>query len=143
MQPVARIARPRSPILKRPGGDKKIRWGEELKVECIWSIADGKRAIAPLLLVPFVENAFKYVSRLPTEKGFLNLALKQHHHELEFKMENSNSPRPARKDSNHGLGLENVQKRLNLLYPGRHKLLMEKTDKLFMVSLTLQLEQKD
>ncbi|WP_316816743.1 sensor histidine kinase [Pedobacter nyackensis] len=122
---------------------EKIRWGEELKVESIWSIADRKRAIAPLLLVPFVENAFKHVSRLPTEKGFVNLVLKQHHHELKFKIENSNSPRPARKDNSHGLGLENVQKRLDLLYPGRHKLLIEKTDKLFIVSLTLHLEQKD
>lgn len=122
---------------------EKIRWGDELKVDCSWSIMNGKRGVVPLLMVPFVENAFKHVSRLPMEKGFVNLILNQQHDQLTFKIENSNSPRHARKDNSHGLGLENVRKRLDLLYPEKHLLNIEKTDKLFSVSLTLQLETID
>lgn len=121
---------------------EQIRWGNELEVNCSWNITEEKCQIAPLLMVPFVENAFKHVSRLPMEKGFVNLTFRQLQNQLEFKIENSNSPRPARKNKSQGIGLENVQKRLSLLYPERHKLFIEKTDKLFSVSLTLELEQK-
>ncbi|QNK64453.1 histidine kinase [Pedobacter sp. PAMC26386] len=121
---------------------EKIRWGEELKVDCTWIIQDGKRAIAPLLLVPFVENAFKHVSRLPLEKGYVILALKQQDDELIFTIENSNSAQQPRKGNSHGLGLENVKKRLGLLYPNQHQLIIDKSDHLFKITLTIQLHQK-
>ncbi|MBB5636945.1 sensor histidine kinase YesM [Pedobacter cryoconitis] len=121
---------------------EKIRWGEELKVVCIWNIQDGKKDIVPLLLVPFVENAFKHVSRLPMEKGYVTLILKQENNELIFTMENSSSVQQPRKGTSHGLGLENVRKRLGLLYPQQHELSIEKTNSLFKVALIIQLHSK-
>jgi len=121
---------------------ERIRWGDELKVDCIWNIKDGKRHILPLLLVPFVENAFKHVSRPPHEKGYVTLILKQQDDELIFTIENSNSVQQPRKNNSHGLGLENVKKRLELLYPHQHQLNIEKTTHLFSVALTIQLHQK-
>lgn len=120
---------------------ERIRWGDELKVDCIWNIKDGKRYILPLLLVPFVENAFKHVSRLPHEKGYVTLILKQQDDELIFTIENSNSVQQPRKNNSHGLGLDNVKKRLELLYPNQHQLKIEKTTHLFSVALTIQLHQ--
>lgn len=121
---------------------EKIRWGEELKVVCVWNIQDGKKDIIPLLLVPFVENAFKHVSRLPMDKGYVTLILNQVDHELIFTIENSSSIQQPRKGNSHGLGLENVRKRLELLYPQQHELSIEKTNSLFKVALTIQLHQK-
>ncbi|WP_316820738.1 sensor histidine kinase [Pedobacter gandavensis] len=121
---------------------EKIRWGEELQVDCIWNITNGKRDIVPLLLVPFVENAFKHVSRLPSERGFVRLSLNQEHEQLTFIIENSNSPKPARKNENSGIGLENVQKRLLILYPGHHDLEITRTDAHFKVVLVIQLDRK-
>ncbi|WP_316842057.1 sensor histidine kinase [Pedobacter gandavensis] len=121
---------------------EKIRWGDELLVDCIWNITNGKRDIVPLLLVPFVENAFKHVSRLPSEKGFVRLSLNQEDELLTFTIENSNSPKPARKNESSGLGLENVQKRLLILYPGQHDLEITRTDTNFKVVLVIHLDQK-
>jgi sensor histidine kinase YesM len=118
---------------------EKIRWGNELQVDCLWNISNGKREVVPLLLVPFVENAFKHVSRMPKQKGYVTLALKQQDDQLIFSIENSNSAQLPRKDNSHGLGLENVQKRLEILYPGRHLLDIEKTNTTFKVNLALQL----
>ncbi|MBB2150635.1 sensor histidine kinase [Pedobacter gandavensis] len=121
---------------------EKIRWGDELQVDCIWSITNGKRDIVPLLLVPFVENAFKHVSRLPSEKGFVRLSLNQENELLTFSIENSNSPKPARKNESSGLGLENVKQRLQILYPGQHDLQVTRSDTHFKVVLVIHLDQK-
>ncbi|KIO75112.1 hypothetical protein TH53_22510 [Pedobacter lusitanus] len=121
---------------------EKIRWGEELKVVCIWNIQDGKRDIVPLLLVPFVENAFKHVSRLPMEKGYVTLILNQENDQLIFTIENSSSVQQPRKGNSHGLGLENVRKRLELLYPTQHQLNIDKTNHTFNVALTIHLHPK-
>ncbi|NQX38022.1 GHKL domain-containing protein [Pedobacter steynii] len=122
---------------------EKIRWGEELEVKCDWNIANGKRDIVPLLLVPFVENAFKHVSRLPASKGYVHLQLNQDGEHLTLKIENSNSVQPSRKNSsNSGLGLENVRQRLKILYPDHHELDIQNTSTLFSVVLNINLEKK-
>ena len=122
---------------------EKIRWGEELEVKCEWNIANGKRDIVPLLLVPFVENAFKHVSRLPSSKGYVHLELNQEQENLRLTIENSNSTQPTRKNSsNSGLGLENVRRRLEILYPEHHELEITNTGTTFKVELHINLEKK-
>ena len=121
---------------------EKIRWGDELLVNCIWNITNAKRDIVPLLLVPFVENAFKHVARLPSEKGFVRMSLSQEEELLTFTIENSNSPKPARKRDSSGLGLENVQKRLQILYPDQHDLQITHSNTLFKVVLVIHLDKK-
>lgn len=121
---------------------EKIRWGDELQVDCIWNITNGKRDIVPLLLVPFVENAFKHVSRLPSQKGFVRLCLNQENEQLTFTIENSNSPQPVRNNDSSGLGLENVRKRLEILYPGQHDLQITRSNTHFKVVLVIHLDQK-
>lgn len=118
---------------------EQIRWADELEVWCSWTVQNGKSEISPLLLVPFIENAFKHVSRLPASKGYVRMILKQKDNHLELSIENSNSEQSPRRQESHGIGLENVQKRLDLLYPGRHELTINKTENLFKVHLLLQL----
>lgn len=118
---------------------EQIRWGNELDVVCNWTVQNAKSQISPLLLVPFVENAFKHVSRLPTENGYVHLSLKQKDKLLELSIENSNSVQLPRKHEGQGIGLENVKKRLDILYPSKHELHIEKTASIFKIHLQLEL----
>jgi hypothetical protein len=116
-----------------------VRWGAELKVDSSWNVEDRAVTISPLLLIPFVENAFKHVSRLPSETGYVNIALDQSGDTLRLAVENSRSAEAPRKNNASGLGLENARKRLNLLYSGRHELYVQKTDTVYKTTLIISL----
>ncbi len=118
---------------------EKMRWGDELKVDCSWNIEDGMVEISPMLLIPFVENAFKHVSRLPSEVGYVNIVLDQTGNTLRLTVENSKTGNAPRKKNASGLGLENARKRLEILYPGRHELVIQKTDTIYKTTLTITL----
>ena len=77
--------------------------------------------ISPMLLMPFVENAFKHSKIEDVDKGWINIFLKTQKSEtLYFIVENSIPPVPSTKDDTGGVGIVNVKKRLELLYPERH-----------------------
>lgn len=124
---------------------EKLRWGNELDVRATWEISNKKVYIMPLLLVPFIENAFKYVCRLPGHRGYIMISCKEEDHCLSFYVENSysNITSYQKKDSAHGIGLQNVKKRLNLQYPDSHTLKIESDENVYKVSLILFLSQKN
>ncbi|QKZ11294.1 sensor histidine kinase [Spirosoma sp. KUDC1026] len=102
--------------------------------------------IAPLLLISFVENAFKHGVNLNRTRSFVHVAAALNGNTLHFTVQNTIPTtsglaglRPATPQSG-GVGLDNVQKRLDLLYPGRHQLTIQKTAELFDVQLSLQLQ---
>ena len=119
---------------------EETRWGNELEVKSKWNIEDGQLQIVPLLLVPLIENAFKHVSRLPNQKGYVHLSCKQHQNQLNFKIENSYTEQYKIPSKNQGLGLENVKKRLEIQYPEKYKLEIHKTDSDFSVEVVLDLK---
>lgn len=97
--------------------------------------------IAPMLLIPFVENAFKHGISL-LNPSHIKITLQTHANTLYFDVHNSIHIK-AENDSekeHSGIGLENVKQRLLLLYPGKHELIIRETAKEFFVHLTLQLE---
>ncbi len=118
---------------------EKMRWGGDLNVDCSWNITTGDKEINPLLLIPFVENAFKHVSRLPHENGYVNIQLEQNGNKLIFTVENSKSTEHTSKSNGSGLGLANVRKRLNILYPEKHKLDITETDTVYKTVLNISL----
>lgn len=118
---------------------EKIRWGNELKVDCTCNTVNGKTEISPLLLIPFVENAFKHVARLPTETGYVCIALDQKGNTLQLIVENSRTDRVPQRKNSSGLGLENIRKRLKLIYPDKHELIIHKTDTVYMTTLIIAL----
>ena len=76
--------------------------------------------IVPLILIPLIENAFKHgVS--PTQPSFIHTTLKADESCIDFLIENSNHPKLANDQSGHGIGLELVQRRLDLAYPGHYQ----------------------
>lgn len=120
---------------------EKLRWGNELDVKAQWQINNRKASIAPLLLVPFVENAFKYVCRLPGHKGYVKISCKEKNHSLYFYVENSYSDMATykKKDGTGGIGLQNVKKRLKLQYPDSYDLNIESDNDVFRITLILTL----
>ncbi len=99
--------------------------------------------IEPMLLLPFVENAFKHSYDAKNPKArWIKLELYYHNNILVFVAENSLSQNDTQEevpDEYMGIGIENVQKRLELLYANRHQLQLEKQADHFRLELTLQL----
>lgn len=96
--------------------------------------------IAPMLLIPFVENAFKHGISL-REPSHIKIALHTEGLKLFFDVYNSVHPKIGidPEKANNGIGLENVKQRLQLLYPDKHELLIRETSKEYFIHLTIQL----
>lgn len=120
---------------------EKVRWKNNLEVKCLWDIEDDNTTLFPFLLITFVENAFKHVSRSKTEKGYVRIDLKQRNEELTLFVENSKYADipPIEKKEASGIGLENIKKRLEILYPNRYDLHISKTDTTYSTSLFIKL----
>lgn len=99
----------------------------------------GNRQIAPLLMFPFVENAFKYSHSTTSDKCYIHASLEVEAHQLKFEISNSKGEIPAGKKVPGGIGLSNTRKRLILLYPDEHTLFIENNPEYYKVVLTLTL----
>jgi two-component system, LytTR family, sensor kinase len=100
----------------------------------------GPVYMAPMMLIPFVENAFKHgISHRSPSFIFISLSFDAAH--LYFRVHNSKHPRHEADPEEYqsGIGLQNVQKRLQLLYPGRHTLHIQDTNHDYHILLTLAL----
>ena len=96
--------------------------------------------IAPLLLVPFVENAFKHGLGSKGE-GYIHLSFQLNKSELHFQVENPILEKEESWKKHPGIGLDNVKKRLQMLYPDRHRLDIWDSEGEFKVRLTVRLEE--
>ncbi|MBK7372769.1 MAG: sensor histidine kinase [Saprospiraceae bacterium] len=95
---------------------EKIRYGEKLQLNFKKSIDNESHPIAPLILLPFVENAFKHGASESRFDSFINIDLNLENSKLCFKIENSNSLDYATIKSEN-IGLNNIRRQLELLYP--------------------------
>jgi len=96
--------------------------------------------IAPLLLVPFAENAFKHGIGSKGE-GYVHMDFRHKDGELHFRIENPVLEKEESLKKHSGIGLENVKKRLQLLYPARHQLDISTLDGKFKVELAIRLKE--
>ena len=120
---------------------EKVRWKNNLMVTCSWETEDDETQFPPLLLITFIENAFKHVSRSKTEKGYVTLSLKQKGKEIRMQVENSkfSDEFNGAKKERSGLGLNNIKRRLDILYPGKYNLDIHQTDTLYSTTLKINL----
>ncbi|HEY0610919.1 MAG TPA: histidine kinase [Chitinophaga sp.] len=118
---------------------QRQRFGKKVQVNASFpEIAPGY-TIEPMLLIPFVENAFKHGTGLVPDAQ-IDIQLSVQRGQLEFSVSNRYSERGNEvKDKTAGIGLNNVKRRLNLSYEGNHTLVMDKTNGTFTVSLQLKL----
>jgi len=115
---------------------QKVRFVESNFIHFETEISMGNIQIPPLLFIPFIENACKYAhfkNKLPV----VNIQLKQSENEIHFECSNTFDLNRIENTQTGGLGLENVKKRLSMLYPNNHELLINKSDNFFSVSLNI------
>jgi sensor histidine kinase YesM len=115
---------------------QEIRLKRTLDLQFEQEIADPTISIAPLLLIVFVENAFKHGVENAENPAFLHISLKADQYSVRFVCENSYEPAPH---AHTGIGLTNLRKRLALLYPGKHRLITEAEHGVFVASLEIDL----
>ncbi|MCV6629134.1 MAG: histidine kinase [Flavobacteriaceae bacterium] len=98
--------------------------------------------IAPLILLMFIENAFKHSTGSMSDDILVDIAIDVNREgQLHFYCENSYRGTSNNDSLDKGIGLENVQKRLKMLYPNSHDLQIETTDTSYKVNLSMQLEK--
>lgn len=120
---------------------EKVRWKNNLEVTCSWSIVQKDIMIPPLLFITFVENAFKHVSRSKREKGFVNIELRQEKEKIVLQVVNSKfSDVVYEKKGASGIGLENITKRLNILFHDKYSLIINETATVYSTILTLNIQ---
>ncbi|MBT1685489.1 sensor histidine kinase [Dawidia soli] len=98
----------------------------------------GGFTIAPLLLIPFIENAFKHVSHRP-EGNRIDVDLSRQGDTFHMNIFNTKEARHPARGEPSGIGLKNVQRRLELLYKDRHALSIQESPDHFEVKLTLKI----
>lgn len=119
---------------------QKIRSDEKLRLETEIEGNIEQQKIAPLLLITFLENAFKHGAKGEVGGTFIHLAIRLNGNLLNFQLGNNKGTADIIEKADHkGLGLENVKRRLELIYPGRHNLAIQDKENNFTVQLQLQL----
>jgi two-component system LytT family sensor kinase len=115
---------------------ESLRVAGEAQVSFTTSGATDADMIAPLLLIPFVENGFKHGIVTQAENPFI---IELHVHNKELKLFTSNKINHAQKDHSSGIGLQNVKRRLDLIYPGQYHLETGKQGDNYICNLTIKL----
>ena len=117
----------------------KLRMSEKVKLSVSFPEKYEDKNIAPLLFVPFIENSFKHGISY-REKSFINISMEINDKSIIFKCVNSLQKGNENNGTEHnGIGLENVRKRLNLLFPESHDLKINKSENEFEVLLEIRL----
>ena len=98
----------------------KIRLSANVEVTFAHNVEMPGVRIAPLIFISLVENAFKH-GISPTEQSFVHIEINATDHEINCRIENSNHPKSNQDRSGHGIGLNQVQRRLDLAYPNHYK----------------------
>jgi sensor histidine kinase YesM len=124
-------------------GLEQSRFRERLDISLSFTGDITNKTIAPLLLLPFVENSIKHGISEQLDKSWINLHLHVEEDKLNFKLINSRDQQQQTDPQAHGLGLQNVQRRLNLLYPGQqHSLKLTSEEDTYMVSLIIPINHE-
>jgi sensor histidine kinase YesM len=118
---------------------QQLRKDENYKVQFNCSQDVKNFSIEPLLLIPFVENAFKHISHKTKGDNFVKLDMTRSNGYFEFSIENSCEKGIYTTEQHGGIGMNNVKRRLELLYPGTHQLNIIDDDDLFKINLKLKI----
>lgn len=118
---------------------QKLRKDEHYVVEFNCSPAVKGFSIPPLLLIPFVENAFKHISHHKDQMNFVTIEMKRTDKHFHFVVTNSRNASESTTEQAGGIGLNNVLRRLQLLYPQKHSIEINESAENFIVELRLKI----
>ncbi len=115
---------------------QKIRTANEHYVRFVVTGLPGSKIIAPMVFIPFIENAFKHINNKKLENA-ISINILIGNETIQLVCENKFDLKVKERQFDSGLGNELIQKRLNLIYPERHTLEVHKTNEQYSVRLTI------
>ncbi|WP_158512962.1 sensor histidine kinase [Flavisolibacter tropicus] len=120
---------------------QELRFGSRVEVCFTVTGNTAGKMIEPFLILPFIENAFKYCLNNEEEEGWITIYVFVNEEQLSIQVENSLSKteKADNTEDQQGFGIAHVQKRLELLYPGNYSLKLTPGKESFFVSLKLPL----
>ncbi len=117
---------------------EEVRYGD--RFSCNLSASGNMDIlIPPLLMLPFIENSFKHGIRHESNRGWINIGVNVTGNLFTFKIDNSIPSSPDETGDHHGLGIANVQRRLELLYPSKYNLKHGRSGMSYSVYLEIDL----
>jgi LytS/YehU family sensor histidine kinase len=120
---------------------EKIRYGNKLDLHISVPDKIPNLLIAPLLLLPFVENCFKHGTSQMLDQPWISLHIDLNGTHMNMKLLNGKLSHET-VAQNAGIGIENVRQRLELIYPGKHELTITNEGEIFIVNLRIELQKK-
>jgi len=122
---------------------EKIRYDKRLSMDININGNTDDRLIAPMILLPFIENSFKHGASRDTSKPFVNIEISVTDACLTLVVKNSfEAGEQSNENYTEGIGLKNVQRRLELIYPDRYVLKIDKAINVFSVYLCISWSDK-
>jgi len=119
---------------------QNLRTDDQHKISLTVDGEVREKLIAPMIILPFVENSFKHGLKGGSDDAFVNILLNISDHRLALRVVNSKGKSVSAEDSRYrGIGIENVRKRLDMLYPHRHKLKITEDEQTFNVDLQIEI----
>jgi LytS/YehU family sensor histidine kinase len=118
---------------------ESIRYSKNLDIHIRFPENTDNLLIAPLLLVPLIENCFKHGTSKMLDQPWINIQADLKGNMLSIKLINGKPDHVESNGAHNGIGLSNVKKRLELLYPGKYDLKILPEDDLFVVALKIEL----
>jgi two-component system, LytTR family, sensor kinase len=116
---------------------QQLRFGDDVDIKFTSKILDQSQTIEPMLLIPFVENAFKHGVGM-IQNPTIEINLQTENKRLVFEVKNKvNRQSKEVKDSASGIGLNNVKRRLELLYPENHQLMIKDEGDFYVIHLDI------
>jgi two-component system LytT family sensor kinase len=116
---------------------QKLRFEDQVDVDFKFDILYPNHTIEPMLIIPFVENAFKYGTSYVAKTNITGY-LKTDKNTLYFTIANTYNANEVQTDAHHGIGLNNVKRRLDLLYPDKHSLVIDQDAENYSINLQIQ-----
>lgn len=125
-------------LLENYTGLEQLRYGEKLKIDQEIVLKNDAVQVAPLILLPFAENCFKHGG--PGKDGLfrVNISLQADDQKLIFQIANSKKKGRGHATVSGGVGLQNIRQRLELLYPGSHRLNIRDEPETYQVNLEIR-----
>jgi sensor histidine kinase YesM len=123
---------------------EKLRYEERLELNLSVSGEIADIEIAPLLMLPLVENAFKHGTSEKVGEAWISIDISVKSNFLKLKISNSKPDSLPEDIMRHkgNIGLSNVKKRLDILYPDAHELKLFDEDEMFVAILEIQLDKR-
>jgi len=118
---------------------EKMRYDEKLDLHFSFPSNTENVYIAPLLLLPFVENCFKHGTSKILRNPWINLKMELENEILTMKLMNGKNERTKQQNNRRGTGIDNVKQRLDLLYKGKYELQISEDEEVFIINLSIEL----